>query len=154
MKRHMHNLLAVFIVVAFAASIIPIAFSWSKAKAHQDKLVEMTATADTSLIQSGFVVVNFHGKVVAGCGDSQLLGFLSTPSGLSLQLKPIFLPQEKAAELSSQPKQAILWPVLDILPFLTNGVYTLEVYAQNSCSIIGNPLVKLAPIPVIIGDPV
>ena len=76
MKKHMSNLIAVFIVVAFAASIVPIAFSWSKATAHQNTLSEMTASVDTSLVTSGFIIVNFDGRVISGCGDSQLLGFL------------------------------------------------------------------------------
>ena len=152
MKKHMSNLLAVFIVVAFAASIIPIAFSWSKAKAHHNTIAEMTAHVDTSLVTSGFIVVNFEGQVISGCGDSQLLGFLRTPTGLSLQLKPIFLPHEKAMELTELPTQSILWPISDIYAFLADGVYTLEVFVKNDCSILDSSLVKLIPAPMIIGE--
>ena len=103
-----------------------------------------TAKGEVVAFSPGFILVNFDKSIINPCGDTEIFTFLTGPSDLPLQLKPIFIPEAKAVAFHSEQGQQLLFPILDVMALMVIGDYKIEVFVKNTCG-IGEKAISLAP---------
>ena len=106
--------------------------------------VAATSQGNILAFNAGLLFVNFDKPIINPCGDTDIYGFLTHPDGITLQLKPLFIPEAKADDFVNDNGQVIVFPLWDVMPLLTEGRYKIEVFVKNSCG-IGNEAIELTP---------
>ena len=92
------------------------------------------------------LAIEFDEPIIRSTGDTEINTFLVSGDGSSIQLKPITIPEKKAAGLAES--KVLVFPVSDILSLLEPKVYAIEVFIKNNSSVFHNgsvqlPLIKL-----------
>ena len=141
-------------IVTFVCAAMVIAIVIYSYKLNRDEnFVKKASTAQGEVVayNAGIILINFDIPVINECGDTEIVGYITTPSNLPVQLKPMLIPEAKAADLVSEKGQVLVFPVLDVLPFLTEeGTYIIELFLSNTCGITDKS-VQLPMISMVIG---
>ena len=144
------NLLVTFFCVFII--VLPSAMIYSKGKHESFMDNAATAVGTVEAVVSGFILVDFNKSIINPCGDTEIYAFITTPGGLPLQLKPLFIPEAKATAFQSEVGQQILFPILDVMPLITEaGEYKIEVFVKNTCG-IGEKAISLVPFTLELSD--
>ena len=141
MMKHLSTLLMIATLGIAGSFIIPFAYKVSKSNAQHADLA--TVQGEIAGANQSFVLIKFEEKIITGCGDATVLGFLTSPDGKNiLQLKPIILPQS----IASKTEKTLLYPISDIAGLINqSGDWKLTLFVKNNCSILDNKLVELPP---------
>ena len=123
---------------------------------HSNKFSHDVKDAQGQVIafQGGIIAVEFDKPIINVCGDTSIYTFATTPSMITVQLKPIFIPEAKAQAFVDQSEgNLILFPIYDVYPFfMKTGIYKIEVFVENDCSGINSKSIALDPIALIINE--
>lgn len=132
-----------YLVCGLIAISLPL---WVYNKGTHENFMKEAATAigNVEAVVPGFILVDFNKPIINPCGDTEIFAFITGPEGLPLQLKPVFLPEAKAADFISAKGHQILFPILDVMVLLGPGKYKVEVFVKNTCG-IGEKAFNLAP---------
>ena len=137
------NLLVTFFCVFII--VLPSAMIYSKGKHESFMENAANATGSIAALVPGFILVDFDKSIVNPCGDTEIYAFITGPSDLPLQLKPLFIPEAKAIDFHNIQGQQILFPIIDVMSLLNEvGQYKIEVFVKNTCG-IGEKAISLAP---------
>ena len=135
---HLTTMFCIMIVV------IPSAIIWKNNIEHNFMKVAVTAQGTTLAFNAGLLFTNFDKPIINSCGDTEIYGFLDHPDGITLQLKPLFIPEAKAEDFVNDNGQVIVFPLWDIMALLTEGIYNIELFVKNTCG-IGEKAIELKP---------
>ena len=117
--------------------------------AHNSFMSEIKGTQGDVTIPfqpGGFLVVDFKKHLVRQKGDTEILAFLVAPTGQSIQLKSIKIPEAKAASWVKGKGSTIIFPTYDVGPLLKlfeSDVYALEIYVNNDGKSVQLPLIEV-----------
>ena len=143
-----YNLIVIFMLVFIATLSIPYGIKVGKKLNHEKAISSIEGKVIG--FDGKLLAVEFDKPIVRGCGDTQIHSFLVSRDGKSIQLKPIFLPQLKALELTES--KVLVFPVSDILPLLEPQLYGLQIFIKSDCSIVNSKSIQLPLIPVPLGS--
>ena len=109
-------------------------------------------TGSVAGFYDGLLLIDFDRPIINSCGDTSIYSFATTPSEVVVQLKPLFIPEEKAEAFNTQSQgNLIVFPIYDVFAFFSvEGVYKIEIYIDNDCTGINSKSIALDPIPLII----
>ena len=135
-------------ILILIMSVASISFGWTNGSSDSFNSRLTTAQGKVSSYASSLVFVEFNKPIVNKCGDTDIHGFITTPENFSVQLKSVFVPSAKADEVDDR---RLIFPVSDVEPFLqSGGIYTIEFFVENNCSIFHNQTVELPPVSFIV----
>lgn len=147
MMKHISNLLLVGLFAFAVVFTVPFVHSVSKSKAEHAELADVKG--EILGANQAFILIEFERKIISGCGDATVLGFLTSPDGKTiLQLKPIILP----TTIAKKSDKTLLYPITDIAGLINvAGDWELTLFVKNNCSILDNQLVELDPMILEVG---
>ena len=134
-------------VLFVVASMFSISLGWSVGTNNKFINGIEYAKGKVLAMEAGLLVVNFDNPIINVCGDTSIYGFVTTHDGLTLQLKPVFIPERKAqAYKDNFEGNTLIFPVWDIMPFVSMpGPYGVEIFVENNCSTFNDAAVALEP---------
>ncbi len=141
-----HSVIAFTIVFIMAVASVSFGFNSGSSSSFNDSLKR--AQGVVSSFASGLIFVEFNKSIVNTCGDTDIHGFITTPENFTVQLKSVFIPNAKAEEIDDR---RLIFPVIDVEAFLqTDGIYTIEFFVENNCSIFHSQTTELPPVSLLI----
>ena len=144
------NIVIVLIFIVF--SFFTVSFGWTAGTTNKfmDKLEH--ANAEVLAMEAGLLVVDFDTPIINTCGDTNIYGYITTQDGITLQLKPLYIPEIKEeAFINNDDGNILIFPVYDILPFILDpGIYGVEIFIDNNCSLFSVGSVEIKPFTFIV----
>ena len=137
--KHLTNFLLIGLFVFAVVFTVPVIHKISKNNVQHADLANVQG--EVAGANQAFILIRFEEKIITGCGDATVLGFLTSPDGKNiLQLKPIILPET----IAKRTEESLLYPISDIAGLINqSGDWSLTLFVKNNCSILDNKLVEL-----------